>query len=99
MTANRAQSSSGISLRPLAPAIGAEVQGLDLARPMDEATFAAVRDAFHRHLVLVFPGQSLDAAEHIAFSRRFGELEIHVLNQYLDPTHPELYVISNVGAD
>src|SRR5260221_7066773 len=99
MTATRAQSSTGMSLRPLAPAIGAEVQGLDLAEPIDEVTFEAVRDSFHRHLVLVFPGQSLDAAQHIAFSRRFRELEIHVLNQYLDPTPPDLYVISNVGAD
>lgn len=88
-----------ITVRPLAPAIGAEIIGLDLARPIDDAIFSQVHDAFLRHLVLLFRGQSLDAAQHIAFSRRFGELEIHVLSQYHDPAHPEIYVISNVGAD
>jgi taurine dioxygenase len=99
MTAQPVRSSASIQIVPLTPAIGAEIRGLDLALPIDEATFDAVRDAFHRHLVLLFRGQSLDAAQHIAFSRRFGELEIHVLNQYHDPEHPEIYVLSNVGAD
>ena len=99
MTARPAQSSSEIALTPLAPAIGAEIHGLDLAMPMEERIFEAVLDAFHRHLVLLFRGQSLNPAQHIAFSRRFGQLEIHVLNQYHDPAHPELYVISNLGAD
>jgi taurine dioxygenase len=99
MTAEANRTAAGISITPLAPAIGAEIRGLDLASPIEEATFETVLDAFNRHLVLLFRGQSLDATQHIAFSRRFGELEIHVLNQYHDPAHPELYVISNVGAD
>ena len=40
--------------------------------------------------------QSIDEARHVAFSRRFGDLEIHVLDQYLHPRHPEILIVSNV---
>jgi taurine dioxygenase len=75
--------------------MGAEVRGLDLAnfQPDD---FGKLREAFHRHLLLVFPDQRLDEAQQIAFSRGLGELQVHVLDQYRHPQHPEVYVLSNV---
>ena len=85
-----------LSIRPLAPALGAEIQGIDLSRPLDEATFTDVRDAFHEHSVILFRDQRLTEEQHIAFSRRFGPLEIHVATQYLLPDHPEIVVLSNV---
>jgi taurine dioxygenase len=99
MTAQPMPPKNALALRPLHAAIGAEVLGVDLAAPIDRHTFEQVLNAFHRHLVLLFRGQRLDGEQHIAFSRRFGELEIHVLSQYHDAAHPEIYVISNVGAD
>ncbi|MBM3599981.1 MAG: TauD/TfdA family dioxygenase [Alphaproteobacteria bacterium] len=86
-------------IQPLTPRLGAEVTGVDLAQPLDDQAFALIRDAFDRRLVLVFRDQHLPEPAHIAFSRRFGALEVHVLNQYLDTRFPELYVISNVGPD
>lgn len=72
-----AASSSGqtLSIRKLHPHIGAEVLGIDLHEPMDEALIEALRDAFHRHSVLVFRNQDITDEEQVAFSRRFGELE------------------------
>jgi taurine dioxygenase len=75
---------------------GAEIHGVDLAHPLDDATFAAIEDAFHRHMVIYFRNQRLTPNQHIAYSRRFGPLEIHVLKQYLLPDHPEVLRLSNV---
>jgi alpha-ketoglutarate-dependent taurine dioxygenase len=59
----------------LSPALGAEVVGLDLAKPFDDATLARVNEAFLEHHVLCFRDQTLSDAELIAFSRQFGPLE------------------------
>jgi len=84
-----------VSIERLAKPLGAAVHGIDLSEPLDAATLATVRDAFHEHLVLVFPGQSLTPAQHIAFSRRFGDLAIHVSDEYLLPGHPEILLLTN----
>ena len=76
--------------------MGAEVLGVDLSLPLDKNHFARILEAFHRHVLLVFPGQHIDEAQQVAFSRRFGELQVHVLDQYRHPRHPEIYVLSNV---
>ncbi|TMH28392.1 MAG: TauD/TfdA family dioxygenase [Betaproteobacteria bacterium] len=83
-------------IEALSPTIGARVDGVDLSRPLSDAAFAAVRAAFHRHMLLSFPAQRLDEAQQVAFSRRFGELQVHVLDQYRHPQHPQIYVLSNV---
>lgn len=87
---------SAPGIEPLSTSMGAQVNGVDLSRALDDHSFAAVRDAFHRHMLLRFPGQRLDEMQQIAFSRRFGELQVHVLDQYRHPQHPEIYVLSNV---
>jgi taurine dioxygenase len=68
-----------LDLRRLSGTIGAEITGLDLHRPLDRATTAAVRRALVEHKVLFFPGQYLGPAEHVAFARQFGPLT---------PAHP-----------
>jgi taurine dioxygenase len=85
-----------VEIRPLSAVMGAEVAGVDLSRLQD---FEAIRKVFREHLVLVFPAQKLDEEHLIAFSRRFGELQVHVLDQYRHPRYPEIYVLSNVGKD
>jgi taurine dioxygenase len=85
-----------MEIRPLHPVLGAEVLGLDLTRDMPEDVFALIRDAFNRNSVLVFRGQeALAPNRHVAFSRRFGELEVHVMRQFLHPEHPEILLVSN----
>ncbi len=60
---------------PAAPELAARVTGVALDAPLDPPTLTAIRAAWARHAVLVFPGQRLDAAALIAFSRTFGALE------------------------
>ncbi|MBW8728351.1 MAG: TauD/TfdA family dioxygenase, partial [Inquilinus limosus] len=64
--------------RPLSGLLGLEISGLDLAGPPDDATFARVKSLFEANSVVVFRDQRITPEQHIAFSRRFGELEIHV---------------------
>src|SRR5689334_17317762 len=65
-----------IRLTPLTPVFAARVDGVDIARPLDDATWAEIRAAFEEHSVLVFPDAHLDDERQIAFSRHFGALEI-----------------------
>ncbi len=75
--------------------VGAEVAGIDLSHPVDDATFAEIEQAFYRKSVLVFRGQNLSPDAQISFSRRFGPLEVHILHQYQLDGHPEILVLSN----
>ncbi|MBL8386200.1 MAG: TauD/TfdA family dioxygenase [Burkholderiales bacterium] len=88
-----------IALRPLHGEFGAEVTGVDAAAPLDAATAVALRAAFARHRLLVLRGQHLPPAAHIAFSRHFGELEVHVLDEYHKAEYPEIFELSNLGPD
>jgi alpha-ketoglutarate-dependent 2,4-dichlorophenoxyacetate dioxygenase len=66
-----------IEVIPLHPHIGAAVRGVDLTRELAPELFAEIESAFERHAVLVFPGQPLSDAQQIAFSERFGPLEVN----------------------
>src|SRR5262249_58350396 len=76
-------------------ACGAEIR-FDLSSELDARTFAEIEQAFHDNIVVYFRGQTLTNERHIAFSRRFGELEIHIVKKYLLPHHPEILLISNI---
>lgn len=80
---------------PSGAALGAEIV-IDLSKDMDDATFKQVEDAFHDNIVVVFRNQNLTNKQHIAFSRRFGELEVHIVKKYLLPDYPEILLISNI---
>ncbi len=82
--------------------LGAEVSGIDLARPVSPDGIAAIEDAWRERLVVVFHDQNLSDPQLIAFSRNFGELDPPGPNPYGKPflaDHPELNVISNVVED
>lgn len=85
-----------LQARPLAPTIGAEVVGLDLSRPLDDATLAEIKTLFNEAGILLFRDQDLTEDQHIALSRRFGPLQRHVLKDYLKSDHPEILVVSNI---
>ncbi len=87
--------SNGFSVEALHPTFGARVTGLDLARPLGDDIFRAVRDAFERHGLLVFPDQLLSMEQQLAFSRRFGALEAFP-EETVRKERPEFYNISNV---
>ena len=84
-----------LSVTKLSDALGAEVRGLDLARPVDDEIFRDLLAIWYEHLVLVFPDQHLTNEQHIAFSRRFGELEVHPSGKYVLKDYPELLLLTN----
>jgi alpha-ketoglutarate-dependent 2,4-dichlorophenoxyacetate dioxygenase len=65
-----------IAVTRLTPCFAARVDGADITRPLDDLTWSAIRAAFEEHSVLLFRGQPLDDDTQIAFSRRFGALEV-----------------------
>ncbi len=88
-----------IKVSPATPILGAEVSGVDLSSPLDEATFRAVNDALVEHSVIVFHDQELSPEALVDFSRRFGPLMEHVLKEALLDGYPEIYRLSNVKKD
>ena len=62
-----------IEVQPIAGALGAEIHGVDVARPLDAEAVAEIRRAFLEHLVVFFRNQTLAPRELLAFARRFGE--------------------------
>ncbi len=72
-------------IRPLSEDFGAEVIGLDLGRTLSDDDFETVRQAWFEAGVIVFRDQKLTPERQVAFSRRFGPLIIHVMDQFQLP--------------
>jgi len=89
---------SVLSLRPLSPALGAEVLGLDLWQPTDTATAAALRDAFRGRHLLLFRGQDLTTEQQTRFARIFGEIVLREKNRVRSAEDTAQHV-SNVRKD
>lgn len=85
---------AGIVISPLTPSIGAEISGVDLASPGIGAHVPAIRAALLAHKVIFFRAQTLTAAQHIAFARHFGDLEIHPATPK-DQPDPEILRIAH----
>ncbi|HSB60891.1 MAG TPA: TauD/TfdA family dioxygenase [Vicinamibacteria bacterium] len=91
---------SALTVTPLHPCLGARVEGVDLARPVDDATIAAIRAAFEEHSVLVFHDQRLDDESQRAISERFGPLETTISSIGQERRlHQHIADLSNVDPD
>lgn len=86
------------TLRALEGGLGAEILGLEVAA-IDDVTFPAIHAAFLAHQLLLFRGQDLPQAAQVAFARRFGTVQVHVMDQYHASAFPELYTLSNLDAE
>ncbi len=83
--------------RPLTLGFGVEISGIDMAdSSLDAAIVAEVARLWYDNGVVLFRDQTVGEADVVRFSRQFGELEIHVREEYLDPDYPELLTVSNV---
>jgi taurine dioxygenase len=77
-------------------ALGAEIRGLDLADPVDDA-FAAIERAYNQYGVIFFRDQHITPSQQVAFTRRFGEIEFNIFGErWSVPGSPEIVVVSNV---
>jgi taurine dioxygenase len=84
------------TVTPIGDALGARVTGLDLAQPMSRDTLGFVLRTIGTYGVLCFPDQQLTPAQQAAFSRQFGELEVHVSGAFQVPDQPEVMILSNI---
>src|SRR5262244_3655223 len=79
-------------------ALGASIEGIDLAQPISDSDFKQILRALGERGVLCFPKQRLETAEFARFGRMFGDLEINVANRFHEPGFPEVMVLSNMTA-
>jgi taurine dioxygenase len=86
-------------IRPIGQILGASIEDIDLSRPLADKDFRQILRALGEYGVLCFPGQRLETAEFARFGRMFGELEINVANQFHEPGHPEVMILSNMTRD
>ena len=87
-----------VAAHPLTPKLGARISGVDLTRDLSDAVFREIYQAFLRYQVLLFPPADLPPGRQVALARRFGEVQVHVMNQYHADGYPELYRLSNLDA-
>ena len=85
-------------ITPLSDTLGAEITQIDLD-DLDDAGFAEIHDAFLNHQMLVFRDQELSPSKQVAFSRRFGELDVHIQKESAHPEHQEIQILSNKKVD
>ena len=88
---------------PATGALGAEIRGLDLSQPMADQTFSELRSAWLEYQVLFFRDQQLTPEQHVAFGRRFGDIDPSAFIPTLDE-HPDVRVqdmadYSKLGTD
>jgi taurine dioxygenase len=85
-----------MNIHPSGKALGATIEGIDLAQPLSDGDFKQILRALGEHGVLCFPEQRLATQDFVRFGRLFGELEINVANQFHEPDFPEVMVLSNM---
>ncbi len=85
-----------ITVKPLSETIGAEIGGIDLSRPADEAARRAIHRAFLDHLVILFRDQDLSETDQEGFCHLFGELELVKSSRSKNKDQPHIMFVSNV---
>jgi taurine dioxygenase len=85
-----ARVSNRFGISPLTPHLGAEIEGIDLASDLSDADIAEVYQALLTYKVIFFRDQDITAEQHIAFARRFGDLEVHPVTP-ADQPHREIF--------
>ncbi len=85
-----------LSVRKTGAALGAEIQGVDLSQPLDNATVAEIDRLWLEHEVIFFRGQKLAPEDHIRFSEQLGPVEVHVRTDCCKPGYPQLFIVANI---
>lgn len=83
-----------IKVEPIAGALGAEISGVDMSRPLGNQLFQEVHDALMAHQVVFFRDQDITPAQHVAFGRHFGTLQVHPFVPHLDD-QPEVLILES----
>jgi taurine dioxygenase len=86
-------------LRQLSPALGAEILGIDLRDPIDDAHKQKFLDAWHQNLVLLLRNQTLDEDTQVRFAETFGTLAKTTSGRAFSVKHPSVMLVSNIRED
>src|SRR5258706_15228434 len=96
-----------ITVTPLSPACGAEIGSVDLTRPLSSATVDAIKEAWGKHLVLVFRGQTITQEQQLRFASYFGELgdrkqapePLRGRTEGIQQDHKKILLVTNIKVD
>jgi taurine dioxygenase len=84
---------------PTGGILGARIDDIDLSTPPSQGNFRTILRALGEHGVLCFSNQRIDTDAFAAFGRLFGDLEVNIANQFHEPGHPEVMILSNITSD
>ncbi len=84
--------------RPLS-GFGVEAEGVDLSQSLADADFRELEREFYAHHVMALRAQDIDAAQFLAFARRIGPPQPHVIDQFHHPDDANILILSNVKKD
>jgi len=84
-----------LTQRKLSNVLGSAIEGIDLSRELADAEFCVLARALWEGGVLAIKGQRLAPGQFLAFARRFGRPEPHVINQFHYPGYPDILILSN----
>ena len=99
MLTSTLRTADNFNVARLGPGYAAEITGINLAHRLKDETFRELYRLFLEHKILVFRDQDFDDDAHSQFARRWGKLQVHVLNQYHKATNPEIIYLSNLNRD
>ena len=84
-----------LSIEQIGGTFVAELRGIDLARDLDEETWASIHQAYLDHKVLILRNQELTSDQYCAFGERFGPIEPHTIRTFWHPDNPGITMLSN----
>lgn len=88
-----------VAFSPMSSLFGVETADVDLSQPLSDAAFAELEQAFYANQILVLRGQRISAVQFLAFARRLGPPQPHVIDQFHHPEDPNILILSNVRKD
>lgn len=88
-----------LELVPITEAIGTEVRGIDVTEELAARDFDRIYQAWIDTTILLFRGQRMSQDQHVAFTRRFGQLVSYTRSEFNTDTNPEILVLSNIARD
>ena len=98
VSSHPAPTAASVVVRRLSPTIGAEIHGVDLTQPLDDAAFATVERALLDHEVIFFRDQHIDDAQQQSFAARFGPLQRFPFADPVDEATPAVHAIAIDGS-
>src|SRR5438477_9789 len=98
-TATAHRKPAAFTVRPLSPALGAEILGVDLRDPIDDALKQKFLDAWHRHLVILLRDQTLDEDSQVRFAETFGPPAKVTSGRTYSAKHSSVMLVSNIRKD